>query len=77
MVSYHFGKKDAMALSAYNGTSQTGDFISLMTYFFVKKLTIWSSGVTFFFSSAYLLVFLFIMGKFINNNEVNEKEMAK
>jgi hypothetical protein len=72
MVSYHFGKKDGIALSAYNGTSQAGDCISLMTYFFVKKVSSWTSGVCFFFSSAYLLIFVLIISKFIKNSEAKQ-----
>ena len=35
MVSYYFDKNNGMALSAWNGSSQLGDLISLMTYYLI------------------------------------------
>jgi|688.fasta_scaffold271952_2 MFS family permease len=35
MVSIYFDKRKGLALSAWNGTSQLGDFISLITFFII------------------------------------------
>jgi hypothetical protein len=72
MVSCHFGKKDSLALSAYNSTSQLGDFISLLTYFFIARLTNWPVGVPFFFAALYLATFALLAAKLIDPNLIQQ-----
>lgn len=67
-VSCYFDKNDGVALSAYNGTSQLGDFTSLITYYGVLKLTGWPPESSFFLSSFYLVVYIVLISFFFPDN---------
>jgi sugar phosphate permease len=58
MVSLYFDKRKGLALSAWNGTSQLGDFISLITFFIIVASRQWQPYSSFFLASFYLLVLL-------------------
>lgn len=56
MISYYFDKGDGIALSAFNGASQFGDFTSLITYYAIVKLSNWQHRSAFFLITLYLVV---------------------
>ena len=61
MVSLYFDKRNGINLSAWNGTSQLGDFISLITFFAIVATNSWPPQSSFFLASAYLLVMLLLI----------------
>jgi sugar phosphate permease len=56
MVSYYFDKNNGMALSAWNGSSQLGDLISLMTYYLIVISKQWPTYSSFFLIAFYILI---------------------
>lgn len=67
MVSNFFDKNNGIALSAYNGTSQLGDFTSLITYFAIVKLSNWPAESSFFLLTLYLVFYAILITAFIPN----------
>jgi sugar phosphate permease len=63
MLSFYFTKKNGILLSAWNGTSQLGDFISLITYYAIVN-TREVPQQSFFLISFYLLV-LIVLNAFL------------
>jgi MFS family permease len=61
MVSLYFDKRNGMVLSAWNGTSQLGDFISLISFFVIVASKEWKPQSCFFLGSFYLLVMLVLV----------------
>lgn len=78
MVSCYFDKSDGIALSAYNGTSQFGDFTSLITYFAVVKLSSWPPESSFFLLTIYLIIYIALILLFIPENlDKNASDLEK
>lgn len=67
MVSLYFDKSNRITLSAWNGTSQLGDFISLGSFFIIVAADQWQPQSCFFLGSFYLLVMLILIAVLIPN----------
>jgi sugar phosphate permease len=61
MVSLYFDKRNGITLSAWNGTSQLGDFISLITFFVIVSTNEWQPQSSFFLGSTYLFIMLLLI----------------
>ena len=72
MVSLYFDKRNGITLSAWNGTSQLGDFVSLITFFVIVATRSWPPQSSFFLASAYLLIMLVLIILLIPKELKNE-----
>lgn len=77
MVSLYFDKRNGIILSAWNGTSQLGDFISLITFFVIVASNQWQPQSCFFLGSFYLFVMLILVAFLIPSNFPDRKQSEK
>jgi MFS family permease len=74
MVSLYFDKSKGITLSAWNGTSQLGDFISLGSFFIIVASNQWQPQSCFFLGSLYLLIMLILVVVLIPNKLKEERK---
>jgi MFS family permease len=74
MVSLYFDKRNGITLSAWNGTSQLGDFISLISFFAIVASNEWQPQSCFFLGSFYILVMLIVVAVFIPTSFPDQKQ---
>lgn len=72
MLSLYFDKRNGITLSAWNGTSQLGDFISLITFFVIVATNSWPPQSSFFLASGYLLIMLILIAVLIPKELKNQ-----